>query len=107
MRELGVVKENMYIDKASGKNKYRPQYQALLTAIKEGDLVYMDDLDRLGCSYYDVIDEWKYITRKVGADIVIKSNVELFDSRKFKSMKAIIKAYQEGALCRTYVKSTR
>lgn len=73
MRELGVEKANVYIDKASGKDTNRPQYQALRSVIQAGDLIYMDDLDRLGRSYDNVIDEWKYITRKVGADIAITS----------------------------------
>ena len=98
MQQQGVADENMYIDKASGKDTDRPQYQALRAAIQAGDLIYLDDLDRLGRSYDDVIDEWKYITRKVGADIVITSNAELFDSRKFKSMGDIGKLLEDQFL---------
>lgn len=67
MKELGVERKNVFVDKASGKDTNRPQYQELRSTIQSGDLIYMDDLDRLGRSYDDVIDEWKYITRKVGA----------------------------------------
>lgn len=98
MRELGVERKNVFVDKASGKDTNRPQYQELRSIIQSGDLIYMDDLDRLGRSYDDVIDEWKYITRKVGADIVITSNAELFDSRRFKSMGDIGKLLEDQFL---------
>lgn len=86
MIELGVEERDIFIDKAHGKNFDRPQYQALKSVLREGDLVYIDALDRLGRNYDEVTVEWKYITRKINADIVILENQELFDSNKFKSM---------------------
>ncbi len=86
MIELGVEERDIFIDKARGKNFDRPQYQALKSVLREGDLVYIDALDRLGRNYDEVTVEWKYITRKINADIVILENQELFDSNKFKSM---------------------
>ena len=76
----------MFIDKSSGKNFTRPQYQAMLLIIREGDIIYLDALDRLGRNYTGIIDEWNYITRNLKADIVILENENLFDSRKFKTM---------------------
>jgi len=54
--------------------------------IREGDLLYLDALDRLGRDYDGIIREWKYITRDLNADIVVLENETLFDSRKFRSM---------------------
>lgn len=82
----GVEERFLYIDKASGKDFDRPEYQQLRRALRRGDLVYMDALDRLGRNYDEVIAEWKYITREIGADIVLLENEALFDSRKFKQM---------------------
>lgn len=70
----------------SGKDFKRPKYQAMRLLIREGDLVYLDALDRLGRDYDGIISEWKYITREIGADIVCLDNETLFDSRKFKTM---------------------
>lgn len=98
MEKLGVLKKNMYIDKASGKDIEREQYQTLRSTAKEGDVIYMDDLDRLGRNYDDIIEEWKYLTRKVCADIVITSNAEIFDSRKFKQMGDIGKLLEDQFL---------
>lgn len=86
MKELGIEERYMFIDKASGKDFNRPQYQALRLVIREGDLIYIDALDRLGRDYEGIIREWKYITREVNADIVVLENETLFDSRKFKTM---------------------
>lgn len=86
MKELGIEERFIFIDKKSGKDFDREQYQALRRIIREGDLLYLDSLDRLGRNYEQVIDEWKYITRILNADIVILENEAVFDSRKFKSM---------------------
>lgn len=86
MIERGVAERDIFIDKASGKDFDRLQYQALRQVIREGDLVYIDALDRLGRTYEEIINEWKYITRTINADILILENETLFDSRKFKAM---------------------
>lgn len=74
------------MDKQSGKDFDRPRYQAMQLMLREGDLVYVDALDRLGRDYDGIIAEWKYITREIGADIVCLDNEIPFDSRKFKTM---------------------
>lgn len=86
MNAKGVAERNLFVDKASGKNFDRPEYKVLRRALQEGDLVYIDALDRLGRNYDEVISEWKYITRELGADIVVLENEALFDSRKFRDM---------------------
>ncbi|SFM24735.1 recombinase family protein [Pelosinus propionicus] len=89
MRELGIEERFIFIDKQSGKDFERPQYQAMKQVIREGDIIYMDALDRLGRNYDGIINEWKYITRELNADIVILENETLFDSRKFKAMDTV------------------
>lgn len=85
-RELGIEERFVFVDKQSGKDFDRPRYQAMRLMLREGDLVYVDALDRLGRDYDGIIAEWKYITREIGADIVCLDNEILFDSRKFKTM---------------------
>ena len=84
MLELRIEERFIYVDKQSGKNFDRPQYQAMKGTIRQGDLIYIDALDRLGRDYDMILKEWKEITRDLGADIVILENETLFDSRKFK-----------------------
>ncbi|NQX58553.1 recombinase family protein [Paenibacillus qinlingensis] len=86
MRELGIQDRYTFVDKQSGKDFNRPQYQAMRLIIREGDLLYLDALDRLGRDYDGIIREWKHITRELNADIVVLENETLFDSRKFRTM---------------------
>lgn len=86
MQDLGIEERFIFVDKASGKDFNRPQYQAMKKIIREGDLVYIDALDRLGRDYDGIIEEWKFITRSLNADIIVLENETLFDSRKFKEM---------------------
>lgn len=86
MRELGIEDRYIFVDKQSGKDFNRPQYQAMRFIIREGDLLYLDSLDRLGRDYDGIIQEWRFITRELHADIVVLENETLFDSRKFRSM---------------------
>ncbi|WP_340701657.1 recombinase family protein [Brevibacillus borstelensis] len=84
--ELGIEERFLFIDKQSGKDFNRPRYQAMRDMIREGDVIYIDALDRLGRDYDGIIREWKWITREMNADIVVLEKEDLFDSRKFKSM---------------------
>lgn len=98
MQELGIDERHIYVDKQSGKDFDRPEYQALRRTIREGDVVYIDALDRLGRDYDGIIREWKYITREVNADIIVLENQSLFDSRKFKTMGDIGKLMEDQFL---------
>lgn len=98
MQELGIEERFIFVDKQSGKDFDRPQYQAMKQVIREGDLVYIDSLDRLGRNYDGILEEWKNITRTINADIVILENETLFDSRKFKAMGDIGKLMEDQFL---------
>ena len=51
-----VEVENILTDKASGKNVYRPAYQALkgVLGLREGDVLYVTSLDRLSRNKEDI-----------------------------------------------------
>lgn len=70
--ERGVKERDIFIDKASGKDFNRPNYQKMKSLLREGDTIVCLDLDRLGRNYDEIADEWKYITRdkKCNIDIV-------------------------------------
>lgn len=85
-KRLGIPEENVFYDKASGKDFDREDYNRLLSVIKEGDLVHFDELNRLGRDYDQIIANWKKISREIGCDIVVLDKKELFDTRKFKAM---------------------
>lgn len=85
MSELGVDTCDMYIDKASGKDLNREAYQALMQKVSDGDLILIDSLDRLGRNYFDIVDQWKELTRDRGVDIRCL-DLAFFDSAKFREM---------------------
>lgn len=73
----------VYIDHASGKDFKRPSYGAMLKALNAGDTLFITSLDRLGRNKDMVLDEWRRITKEIGADIVVTS-MPLLDTRKHK-----------------------
>lgn len=98
LRALDIDERNIFIDRQSGKDFNRFEYQALKRMLRKGDEVYIDDLDRLGRDYDGIIKEWKQITREIGADIIIIDNESLFDSRKFKSLGDVGKLLEDQFL---------
>ena len=55
----------------SGKDFDRPAYQKLRKLLKKGDTLVVKSIDRLGRNYEEILNEWRYIVRELGADIVI------------------------------------
>ena len=85
MREKQIPSENIYTDKLSGKDFQRPQYQALLTKLRQGDLLYILSIDRLGRNYNDIQEQWRIIAKEKGADIVV-IDMPLLDTRLNKDL---------------------
>lgn len=71
MKELGVKEDYMYFDKKSGKDFNRPGYQELLANLKEGDLVVIKNIDRLGRNTKEVKEQWRIITQEKHVSIVV------------------------------------
>lgn len=79
-KELGISERDIYIDKLSGKDFKREQYQVMLNNIREGDLVVFLSLDRMGRNYTEIQEQWRYITHELKADIKIL-DMDLLDTR--------------------------
>lgn len=79
--EFGVPQKNIYMDKQSGKNFERPQYQKLLRRLKKGDTLIIKSIDRLGRNYAEIIEQWRVITKDKKADIVVL-DISLLDTRQ-------------------------
>ena len=85
MHEFGVDDKEIYMDKQSGKDFERPQYQRLLKKLGEDDLLYIKSIDRLGRNYEEIIEQWRIITKVKRADIVVM-DMPLLDTRKGKDL---------------------
>lgn len=54
----------------SGKDfENRAEYQKLRRMLKSGDTLVVMSLDRFGRNYVEIIDEWRYLTKKNGVNI--------------------------------------
>ena len=71
MLELGINERDIFVDKCSGKNFDRPQYQALKIQLREGDVLVIKSIDRLGRNYKQICEEWREITREIKAIIKV------------------------------------
>lgn len=56
--------DNIYIDKQSGKNFEREQYQELKKQLREGDILMIKELDRLGRNKEMIKEELKHFKNK-------------------------------------------
>lgn len=81
LKEFGIVGRNIYTDKISGKNFNRPQYHRLMKKLKQGDVVVILSIDRLGRNYDEIQNQWRIITKEKQADIVVL-DMPLLDTRK-------------------------
>lgn len=85
LRERGVEERCLYIDKVSGKDFNRPQYQKLMKKIKPGDLLYIQSIDRLGRNYEEVQNQWRILTKEMAVDICVL-DMPLLDTRQGKDL---------------------
>ena len=85
MSENKVPEGNVYIDKQSGKDFNRPQYKKLVKKLKEGDLLYILSIDRLGRNYEDIQKQWRILTKDIGIDICV-IDMPLLDTRNGKDL---------------------
>lgn len=85
MLEQGIPEEQIYVDKQSGKNFLRPQYQTMVSKLQPGDVIYVKSIDRLGRNYDDIQEQWRILTREIGVDIVVL-DMPLLDTRRGKDL---------------------
>lgn len=81
MRSFGVADKDMYCDKQSGKNFDRPQYMKLIRKISKGDTFVIKSIDRLGRNYDEILEQWRLITKKKEAAIVVL-DMPILDTRQ-------------------------
>lgn len=70
MKADGV--EKIYMDKKSGKDFNRPEYQRMIASLQKGDILVIHSIDRLGRNYEEIIAEWRRITKEIEADIIVQ-----------------------------------
>lgn len=84
-KDFNIDERDIYIDKQSGKDFNRNQYNILKNVLRENDVLVIKSIDRLGRNYNMIIDEWKDITKNIKADIVV-IDMPLLDTRMNKDL---------------------
>ena len=77
----GVLAGDIYMDKQSGADFERVQYQRMLRRLGPGDTLIVKSIDRLGRNYTEILEQWRIITKSKRAAIVIL-DMPLLDTRE-------------------------
>ena len=85
LKEVGVERQNIYVDKQSGKDFNRPQYKKMLRKLKKDDLLYIKSIDRLGRNYEEILQQWRILTKEKDVDIVVL-DMPLLDTHRGKDL---------------------
>jgi len=80
MYKLGLTDACIFVDKQSGKDFNRENYQLMKTKLKKNDLLIIKSIDRLGRNYEMIISEWSDITKNIEANIYV-IDFPLLDTR--------------------------
>ena len=80
MTALKIPQSQIFMDKQSGKDFNRPAYIALVKKLRQGDLLYIKSIDRLGRSYEEIQNQWRILTRDKGIDVSV-IDMPLLDTR--------------------------
>lgn len=85
MKQLEILKKNIYVEKISGKDFDRPIYQKLVKKLRPDDLLYIKSIDRLGRNYEEILEQWRILTKEKKVDIVVL-DMPLLDTRRGKDL---------------------
>lgn len=83
MKEIGIGDRDIFIDKQSGKNFDRENYQLMKRMMRKGDTLYIHSLDRFGRNKEYILNEWRKLNKEIGIDIVVL-DMPLLDTTKHK-----------------------
>ena len=83
--DAGITSDRMFIDFKTGKDFDRPSWLKLVDTLREGDTLMVQSIDRLGRNYSEILEVWRYITKEVGAAIVVL-DMPLLDTRQSRDL---------------------
>lgn len=85
LRSKDVTDNHIFVDKQSGRSFERPSYKRMITKLKQGDLLYVLSIDRLGRNYEEVQNQWRFLTKEKGVDVCV-IDMPLLDTRQGKDL---------------------
>lgn len=85
LKKKHIDPRNIYIDKQSGKDFNRPQYNRMVRRLRPGDVLYIHSIDRLGRDYEEILNQWRKLTKQTGIDICV-IDMPMLDTRMGKDL---------------------
>lgn len=87
LKEFGIDEENIFVDKRSGKDFEREEYQLLKKIMKrtQNNVLVIKSIDRLGRNYKQIQEEWREVTQDLKTDIVVL-DMPILDTRQYKDL---------------------
>ena len=82
---MSILEKNIFLDKQSGKDFQRPEYQRLVARLRSGDLVCVLSIDRLGRNYGEILEQWRVLTKEIQADVCVL-DMPMLDTRNGKDL---------------------
>lgn len=85
LERQAIRSDRIFLDKLSGKDFQRPQYQAMLKKLRAGDLLCITSIDRLGRNYEEILEQWRVLTKEKHVDILVL-DMPMLDTRRDKNL---------------------
>ena len=83
LEQYKISKNNIFVDKQSGRDFKRKNYKKLLRKLRKNDVIVIKSIDRLGRNYSEIQEQWQFITKEKKADIIV-IDMPILDTTNFK-----------------------
>lgn len=74
--DLGIEKENIFLDKQTGKNADRKELKRLLEFCRKGDTVYTESISRIARNTKDLLNIIEELNKKQVEFVSLKENID-------------------------------
>lgn len=74
--DLGIEKENIFIDKQSGKNTERKELKRMLAFCRKGDIVYCESISRIARNTKDLLNIIDELNKKQVDFVSLKESID-------------------------------
>ena len=75
-RDLGIEERYIYLDKASGKNTNRTEFQKMMNFAREGDVIYTESISRIARNTADLLNIVADLQKKGVEFVSVKESID-------------------------------
>ena len=67
----GVSENCIFMEKQSGKDFHRANYEKMISKFKEGDLLYIMSIDRQVRNHVEIQNQWRLLMQEIKVDVCV------------------------------------